>query len=104
MSTKQTHSIRLLNRSYNIRCHENEAEELQQAAHRLNAYMLEYKNQFKTIDDHQTLILAALKISHELNKTHESQEARQEQLSQFISKLEQKVSQVSEKNKDTITD
>tara|TARA_Y100000588_G_C14255576_1_gene925274 strand:+ start:2046 stop:2357 length:312 start_codon:yes stop_codon:yes gene_type:complete len=95
MNTKQTQTIQLLNQTYQIKCPEQEVQALKMASEKINALMWDYKNQFKTIDDHQALLLAALKISHELLDVQNNQASRQQQLSQFINTLEEKVNQVS---------
>ena len=88
-------SIRLLNKSYEIKCPEHEIENLQQAALKLNAQILEKKQKFKQLEDFDALLLAALHISHELISCQKQQEQRRLQLSQFISSLENKISQAA---------
>ena len=96
MTKNKPCTIRLLNKSYELKCPENETENLQRAALKLNAHLLEKKNKFKQLDDYQILMLAALHISHELITCQEQQEQRRQQLTQFISTLENKISQVAE--------
>ena len=96
MATKKSCTIRLLNKSYELKCPENETDSLQRAALKLNAHLLEKKNKFKHLDDYQILMLAALHISHELITCQAQQEQRRQQLTQFISTLENKISQVAE--------
>lgn len=96
MTKKKSCSIRLLNRSYELQGPEDEMENLQQAALKLNAQLLEEKRKFKQLDEYQILMLAALHISRKLNMCQAQQEQQRHQLAQFISTLENKISQVSE--------
>jgi cell division protein ZapA len=95
MTKAKSYTIRLLNKSYEIKCLEDEADNLDSAAEQLNKYMLEYKNQFKQLDDFQSLLLAALHISEKLNNSQEQIIGRQKELTQFISSLEHKINQVT---------
>ncbi len=88
-------TIRLLNKSYDIKCPEKEQQNLQLAAQKLNAQLLKAKTEFKKIDDAQAFVLAALNISHELITTQSQQKEQREQLTQFISNLESKINQVA---------
>ncbi|MCP0914795.1 MULTISPECIES: cell division protein ZapA [Legionella] len=98
MTKTKSSTIRLLSKSYEIKCPENEAEGLQRAAIKLNACMQEKKNQFRQLDDYQILLLAALQVSHELITCQTQQEQRRHQLTEFISSLESKINQVSQEN------
>ncbi len=96
MTTIKSSTIRLLNKSYELKCPDNEIENLQRAALKLNAQLLEKRSKFKNLDEFQILMLAALHISHELIVCQGQQEQQRQQLTQFISTLENKISQVSE--------
>lgn len=96
MMTKTiTCSIRLLNKSYDIKCPKNEAEHLQQAAQQLNKQVYEKKNKFNQLDDYEALLLAALHISHELIICQTQQDYQKKQLTQFISSLENKINKAT---------
>jgi cell division protein ZapA len=87
-------TIQLMNKSYEIKCPDGEQENLQRAAQRLNDQVLCKKNEFK-LSDFQALLLAALHISHELIICETQQHEQRQQLAQFISTLETKISQVA---------
>ena len=95
MTTAKTCTIRLLNKSYEMKCPESEVSNLQQAALQLNAQVMEKKKKFKQLDNYDALLLAALHISHELISCQTQQTQRQQQLTQFISSLENKISQAA---------
>lgn len=95
MNKTTTCTIRLLGKTYEIKCPENETDSLEAAALKLNTHMLDTKNQFKQLDSYQTLLLAALQVSHELVKSQKKQEEHQQQLTQFINSLENKISEAS---------
>jgi cell division protein ZapA len=85
MSKHTLCSIQLLNKTYKIKCPEAEADNLHRAADRLNAHLIEKKGQFKTLDDYQCLLMAALHVSHELVLCQQQQTQHHEQLSQLMS-------------------
>ncbi len=94
--TKATYcTIRLLNKSYKIKCPNEEQDKLQLAAQKLNDILLKKKNEFKKLDDFQALLLAALQVSHELITCQTNQQEQRLQLSQFINTLENKIGQVA---------
>ncbi|AHE65675.1 cell division protein ZapA [Legionella oakridgensis] len=95
MTKTKSCTIRLLNKPYEIKCPEDEADNLKQAALKLNAHLLEQKRKFKQLDDFQALLLAALHISHELITSQAKEEERRQQLTQFISSLENKINQIA---------
>ncbi|KTD57747.1 cell division protein ZapA [Legionella shakespearei] len=83
--------VKLLNKSYEIKCPEGEESNLSLAADRLNEKMLSNKNKFKKLDNFQILLLAALDISHELVISKNEQEQQRLQVTQFITSLESKI-------------
>lgn len=93
MNKTKSYTIQLLNKSYEIKCPENEEESLKLAAQQLNNQVLKNKKKFKQLDDFQALLLAALHISHELITSQTRQEEHQNQLNQFIKSLENKINQ-----------
>ncbi|MDI9818969.1 MULTISPECIES: cell division protein ZapA [unclassified Legionella] len=94
MTISKSCSIKLMNKSYEIKCPDSEIDNLQQAAEKLNEHLLQNKKKFKQLDDFQTLLLAALHVSHELISCQRQQEQQRQQVTQFISSLENKIHQV----------
>jgi cell division protein ZapA len=92
-STKSC-SIKLLNKTYEIKCPDAEIDNLQQAAEKLNEQLLQNKKKFKQLDEFHALLLAALNVSHELIKCQNQQEHQREQVTKFINSLENKIHQV----------
>lgn len=83
-----------MNKYYEVKCPDTEVENLQQAADKLNEHLLNNKKKFKQLDEFQTLLLAALNVSHELITCQRQQEQQRLQVTQFISSLENKIHQV----------
>ncbi|MDP1604925.1 MAG: cell division protein ZapA [Legionella sp.] len=94
MTTSKPCSIRLLNKTYEIKCPEQETANLQLAAGKLNEQLTLNKKKFNQLDDFQNLLLAALHVSHELILCQKQQEQQRHQVTQFISTLENKINQV----------
>lgn len=92
MSTSISCPIKLLNKTYDIKCPEEEAANLQLAAEKLNEQLLLNKKKFKQLDEFQNLLLAALHVSHELISCKKHQEQQRHQVSQFINSLDNKIS------------
>lgn len=95
MTKQKFQTVRLLNRSFDIKCPENEQENLHLAAQKLNDLFIRKKKEFNRLDDFQALFLAALHISHELVSCQSQQNEHRQQLTQFINNLENKISQVA---------
>lgn len=102
MTTYKTCSIRLFNKNYEIKCPEDEAENLQIAAQRLHEELVNNRKKFKYLEDFQNLILASLHLTHELINCQKQQEQQRHQVTQFISSLENKINQVVNGNPDMI--
>lgn len=94
MTTSTSCPIKLLNKTYDIKCPEHEAANLILAAEKLNEQLLLNKTKFKQLDDFQNLLLASLYVSHELVTCQKQQENQRHQVTQFISSLENKINQV----------
>lgn len=94
MTTSKICSIKLLNKTYEIKCPDNEVSNLQQAGQLLNEQILIQKKKFKQLGDFQALLLASLHLTHELITTQHQQEKQRHQVTQFISSLENKINQV----------
>lgn len=91
MTNIKTCTIKILNRSYQIKCPESEENNLLLAADKLNEKITNTKNKFKTLDNFQILLLAALDVGHELIICKNEQEQQRHQVNQFISSLESKI-------------
>jgi cell division protein ZapA len=85
-----------MNKSYKIKCPVEEMDNLQLAAKKLNACISQKKSQFKTLDETQILLLAALDLSHELINQEQKQNQQREQLADFIHTLEERLQKVNE--------
>ena len=96
MTQKEQCTVRLLNRSYTIKCSSAERDNLKLAAVILQERLAEKKNQFKHLDDFHTLLLTALHLSHEVVTRQDNKAQQREQLTQFIHSLESKISQITE--------
>ncbi len=94
MTSIKTSKIKLLNKTYEIKCPEGEEPNLLLAAKKLNDQVLLNKTKFKHLDNLQTLVLAALDISHELVICKNEQEHQRHQVTQFITSLETKINNV----------
>jgi cell division protein ZapA len=94
MTNSQYCSIKLLNKTYEIKCPDNEIINLQQAAEKLNEHLLQNKKKFKQLGEFQSLLLAALNVSHELIACQKQHEQHRQQVSRFITSLENKIHQV----------
>lgn len=88
-----TCTIRLLNKTYDIKCPTEEVDNLNLAAKKLNEQLLTNKTKFQSLDAFQILLLSALNISHELIASLKQQEQQRNQVTQFISSLETKINQ-----------
>lgn len=91
MTNIKSCKVKLLNKSYEIKCPEGEEINLLLAAEKLNEKMLTNKNKFKKLDNFQILLLAALDISYELVLCKNEQEQQRLQVTQFITSLESKI-------------
>ncbi|KTC97248.1 cell division protein ZapA [Legionella geestiana] len=94
MTTSQLCTVRLLNRNYEFKCPEHTVETFQLAAARLNDALLSQKKKSKNLDEYQTLLLAALHLTHDLVTSEQQQESQRRQMTQFINSLEGKINQV----------
>ncbi len=88
MTTTQLCTIQILNKSYKIKCPDAEMDNLKLAAEKLNVELIKKKNSSKKMDDFQSLLMAALHISHELVLCEHQQMQQREQLARFINTLE----------------
>ncbi len=103
MTNIKSCKVKLLNKSYEIKCPEGEEINLLLAAEKINEKMQQNKSKFKQLDNFQTLLLAALDIGHELIICKNEQEHQRHQVTQFISSLENKINKVVGGETDTLT-
>ncbi|KTC64779.1 Cell division protein ZapA (plasmid) [Legionella adelaidensis] len=96
MAKTKTCTIRLCNKTYELKCNEDEVDMLHMAAQRLNEHLIKKKSAYKSLDEYQILLLSALQISHELIQCQNQQEKKRKQLTEFIASLEHKISQAAE--------
>jgi cell division protein ZapA len=81
-------TIQLLNKSYKIKCPDDEVDNLRASAQKLNQHLCQNKNAFKSLNEFQSLLLAALNISHELICSETQQIQQRQKLSHFIDSLD----------------
>lgn len=91
MTNIKTCTIKLLNKNYQIKCPEQEEQNLLLAAAKLNEKITQNKSKFKQLDNFHTLLMAALDVSHELIICKNEQEQQRHQVNQFITSLESKI-------------
>lgn len=94
MTQMKSCSIKLFNKSYEIKCPEGEEGNLILAAQKLNSQIMVNKKKAKQLDNFHTLLLAALDISHELVISKNQQAQQHHQVAQFISSLENKINKM----------
>jgi len=88
-------TIRLMGKPYTLKCLEDEADTLQEAAATLQQHIEKTKKQFNKLDDFETLLLAALEVSHEHVSGKKEQTQQNTQLTQLIASLERKINAVT---------
>ncbi len=94
MTQMKSCTVKLLNKTYEIKCPEGEEPNLLLAVQKLNNQIMINKKKSKQLDDFQTLLLAALDISHELILCKNKQAHQQHQVTQFINSLENKINKM----------
>lgn len=94
MTQMKSCTIKLLNKSYDIKCPEGEEANLLLAADKINNQITVNKKKNKQLDNFHTLLLAALDISHELVLCKSQQAQQHHQVTQFISSLENKITKM----------
>ncbi|CAM2846812.1 cell division protein ZapA [Legionella worsleiensis] len=91
MTHIKTCKVKILNKSYDIKCPEGEEANLLLAAEKIDEHMQRNKNKFRTLDNFHNLLLAALDIGHELILCKTEQEQQRQKVTQFITSLENKI-------------
>lgn len=94
MTKTKSCTIKLLNKSYEIKCPQNEEANLTLAAQKLNNQIIINKKKTKQLDDFHALLLSALDISHELVLCKNQQAQQHHQVTQFITSLEDKINKM----------
>ncbi len=92
----KTCTLKILSKSYQIKCPEHEEQNLLLAAEKLNEKILENKEKCKSLDNFHTLLLAALDISRESVLCEIDKEQQRNQVNQFISSLEHNLNKKAE--------
>ncbi|MFY7697582.1 MAG: cell division protein ZapA [Legionella sp.] len=95
MTPLKSCTIRLQNKSYEIKCPENESKNLQLAAVKLNTQVIAQKKKAKQLEAYDALLLAALHISHELIGCQQQQQQQQQQFNRLIAALEEQIRQAA---------
>ncbi|MCW8399173.1 cell division protein ZapA [Legionella sp. PATHC038] len=94
MTQMKSCTVKLLNKTYEIKCPEGEEPNLLLAVQKLNHQIMMNKKKSKQLDNFQALLLAALDISHELILCKNKQAQQQHQVTQFINSLENKINKM----------
>ena len=81
-------TIQLQNKSYKIKCPDEEMDNLHLAAQKLNDTLVKKKNKFKRLDEYQALLLAALHLTHELVVSQRQQTQQRQEFTQFLKTLD----------------
>lgn|SRR3990167_4247591 len=92
------HTVRLLNKNYEVKCPEAESSNLDMAAKKLNEQLLSIKRKFKHLNEFQTLLLAALHVSHELITCVNQQQEQQQHVTQLLRSLDGKHKKLAQIN------
>ncbi len=94
MTQMKSCNIKILNKSYDIKCPEHEAANLLLAAQKLEHHIQLNKKKAKQLDNFHILLLAALDVSHELVLSKSQQAHQNHQVTQFITSLENKINKM----------
>lgn len=94
MTNIKSCKIKILNKSYEIKCPEGEEANLLLAAEQINEKLQINKNKSRQLDNFQNLLLASLDISRELIICKNEQEHQRQQVTQFITSLENRINKV----------
>lgn len=96
MAKSQHCQIRLLNKSYDIKCPEETIEKLNMAAKELDGLMQKYKQQYPLLDDNKLLLLSALEIAYQMinQQGEQNTQNRQDEVNALIHSLENRINAV----------
>jgi cell division protein ZapA (FtsZ GTPase activity inhibitor) len=93
----QTISIQLLNKSHQIRCSSDKSVALQKSAQYFDTKLREIASSFKTHNNENILIMAAIQAIHDLFTSQNQKDLYIESLSSHIRELQNKLSQHDQK-------
>lgn len=96
-------TIRLLKKSYTLRCPSGEEARLQLAAKKINDLMQKNQTKFPALEAFQLLLLAALEVSHALIAQESAAENPQD-MNDFIESLEARLQSIAELGKEHRSD
>jgi len=88
MTTSSSCPIKLLDKTYEIKCPEHEIANLKQAGEKLNKQLSLNKKKFKQLDDFQNALLAALQMSHELLSCQKQQKIQWDNIKSLMKNFE----------------
>lgn len=88
MNSSTCCTIKLQNKSYKIKCLDEEVDDLHLAAQKLNDIISEKKRLFKRLDEYQTLVMAALDLSCELVRCQQEQAQKRQEFAEFFKLLD----------------
>ena len=91
MSDKNSISIKILGRDYQIACGPDEENALRQAASYLNKQMEQVKKQGSTLGFEKIAVMTALNLSHELLQNSQQSDDSENGAQQFLVLLEKKI-------------
>ena len=83
-------TIQLQNKSYKIKCPDEEMDNLHLAAQKLNETLIQNNNKFKRLDDYQALVMTALNLSHELVTCQRQQTQQRQEFAEFFKAMDGK--------------
>jgi cell division protein ZapA len=84
-------TLRILDRDYVVACPENEKETLVASAKYLNQKVQEVREGGKVVGIERMVVVSALNIIHEYFQYKQQQEAQNQQVSQQVSGLHEKI-------------
>lgn len=87
----QTIAVKILDRTYHIKCQSDAARELQLAASHVNVEMEKIRRAGKTNSTERVAVVAALNIAHELMQVKKQQNGSIDQIGDDIQALQQRI-------------
>ncbi|MBN4075036.1 MAG: cell division protein ZapA [SAR86 cluster bacterium] len=91
MSEKNSITIKILGRDYQIACGPDEEDALRQAATYLNKQMEKVKKQGSTLGFEKIAVMTALNISYELLQSSQQADNSESGSQEFLNQLEKKI-------------
>ena len=84
-------NIQVLDRSFPVKCPEDEVEELMKAAHHLNTQMRKVRDGSRAAAFDRIAVMVALNLCHELLFTHQHSDGEVVSLDERLRQLQQKI-------------